>query len=469
MRNDWKGFMVEGLSIGINRKFRNALLAAFMVGASPVIVFAQDQNATESSADQIDKSILSSIAPYNADVRENILIASQHPEILTKLAEIHDQASQRFQETVRNFSQKKQKWFYNVSRYPDLMHTLATEPKGSSKEKIEGFVKTNDADLKEAAWKLYRQEHNDLVLIDTMNQNAERAFESLIGSLNESTQNAFYKLLDSPDVLSLLNEHMDLTERLGQKFQESPNDIRQALATEHDRLDAQNRDELATYKDNMAKDPQAMEDLRRASEQYAKETGYSYPAPVADTVINSYAYSPYSYWFGYPYWFGSPMWYPGMGFGSGLYFGFGGGSMIYGLPSFGFSSWFFGGAYRYYPHLYRSYNHVYRDNVVRNNVVGRGNTGFMRAANQHFNPTYSARSIYGGGNSSRSWSGNPNARGYSQPAQRQTYNRSYSPNVYRAPSGGMNRGGYGGGFGGGMSSRGGGFSGGGMRGGGGRR
>jgi hypothetical protein len=66
------------------------------------------------------------VASYDADVRESILTASQYPVVLVNIQNVHNQAQNSFQNVIKDFSQKKQGWFYELTRYPDLLHTLAT-------------------------------------------------------------------------------------------------------------------------------------------------------------------------------------------------------------------------------------------------------------------------------------------------------------------------------------------------------
>jgi len=417
----------------------------------------------------VQQSIAPMVAQYSEDVRNNILVATQYPDILQKLAQIRENTSRSFQETIQGYSQRKQNWFYEVSRYPDLMHDLATSPRKQSKEQIEGLaanIPNASNDLKEAAWKLYNNHHSDLVTVDNLNQQAMNAFEDMVNPLNSDAQHAFKSLQDMPDVLSILNEHSDLTARLGQDFKNDPDGTRQDLAKLHDEQEAENKQDFADYQSNLSQDPQAQQEYNQAQQQYASANkGYNYPAPTGDKIVNIYN-NPYPYWFGYPSWYGSAMWYPGAyGFGGGLYYGMG----LYGFPSLGFSNWFFGGAYRYYPHLYRTYDRYYRSNYLsgRRYISPRTN-GFVGAAGRHYNPA--AGYVRSRNYSSPGRSYNPGlSRGYNQsrvPSQgfrsvpRQSFgNRTYSGSGFRSPS-------TGGGFSRGGGFSGGGFSRGGMRGGG---
>lgn len=416
----------------------------------------------------VRQSIAPLVAQYDDAVRNDILVATQYPDILQKLAEIRDHTSQAFQSTIQGYAQKKQNWFYEVSRYPELMHDLAALPRRESKERVQGLVANvpnASEDLKEGAWRLYNNHHDDLVTVDNLNQNAINAFEDLIQPLNMDAQNAFKTLQEMPDVLSILNDHSDLTARLAADFRNDPDGTRQDLADLHNKQDEDNKQDLANYQHELSQDPQALQEYNDAKQQYASSNnGYSYPAPTGDKVVNYYYSNPYSYWFGYPYWYGSAMWYPGAyGFGGGLYYGMG---FYAGFPSWGFSNWFFGGAYRYYPHLYRTYGNFYRSNyLARGRYISPRSNGFVGAAGRHFSPGMSARANYLTSPSRSYSSGRAYSQGNGYRSMPSQGSRSMqSGRTYSNGNSGFRTQSYGGGF-----SRGGGFSGGGssFRGGGG--
>ncbi|TDE14653.1 hypothetical protein [Dyadobacter psychrotolerans] len=440
--------------------FASALSTFFLTG------YSQDSQNGYSALQNVvtDQSLVDAIAPYDADVRQSVLVASQYPDVLEKLAQIRNQTSNAFQQTIQGYAQKKQNWFYEISRYPNLMDQLASLPRKQSRQQIESLLNNPSDELKETAWKLYDKHHKDLVAINNLNRQAVSSFQELINPLSRNAQNAFKTLQEMPDVLSLLNDHIDISSQLGERYRNDPAGVDQEIAALHDKLEEQSKQELAAYQNELSQDPKAMQELSRASKDYASTGGYSYPAPTGEKVIN-YG-SPYSYWFGYPFWYNSPMWYPGaFGYGSGIYFGLGGYPSFYGFPSLGFSRWFFGGAYRYYPNLYRQYGRYYRESGARSRYISPGRSAFIGSAGRHFSPNISGRSYQSNGNRAYRGEQSPGqSRSRMAPSQnyRQAPQRSNSyrvaPNTrsYNSPSfGGANRNGFSGGGMRGGSSRGG--------------
>lgn len=408
-----------------------------------------------------DQPIVAAIAPYRDDVRRSILLASMQPQVLTGLAQQRASSQEAFTQIIQAYGQTKQGWFYDLSRYPDVLHALATLPAGSDRLVVNGLTKNLPTDLQESAWKIYRHHNTDLVQIDQLNQRAQQTFDNLVGPLDVPTQQAFRQLIEMPDVLTQLTDQIDKTTRLGEAYRANPDQVTKDLTALHDSLTVQNQQALADYQNELNRDPQAQQELQQAGQAYAQANGYKTGInPNPAWVNTSYYYqNPYPFWFGYPYWYASPLWYPSAWwYGTGFYYGLGGNMVLFGLPSIGFSNWFFGAGYRAYPHLYNQFNQFnqyYQHNVGEHRLWAPTNAGFMNAAHRAFSPTA------GFNNARANWLTNP--RQYSRPG-------SWANPTGNAPTARFqpfNGGGYhsqawgGGGFHGGFSA--GGFHGGGGR------
>lgn len=359
-------------------------------------------------------------------------------------------SQQAFEAVIQPYGQNKQAWFYNLSRYPDILHALATLPKGTDEASVNALTKNLPTDIQEAAWKLYRHHNDDLVQVDNINQQAQQAFENLINPLDVPTQDAFRQLMDMPDVLTQLTDQLDKTTQLGEAYRANPDQVTKDLTALHDSLTVQNQQELADYQREINNDPQARQELQQAGQAYAKANGYNTGInPDPGWVNTSYYYqNPYPFWFGYPYWYASPLWYPSAWwYGTGFYYGLGGNPVVFGLPSLGFSNWFFGAGYGAYPHLYNRFNTYYTRTIGEHRIWTPGNTGFMSAARRTFGPTT------GLNNARANWLTNPNR--YSRPNTWTNTGRGVTGRYMNSNAGGY----YSQVWGGGTRSFGGGFSG----------
>ncbi|GAB3902515.1 hypothetical protein GCM10028803_29330 [Larkinella knui] len=412
-------------------EFRSNLLTILFFLLS-VTVFGQ------SSRLETQQGLLNAIAPYDADIRQSILTASQYPQVLTQLQQVRDDTRSSFENLINGFDRKKQGWFYELTRYPDLLHTLAQSPNGLNRDAIDRLVPNSDENLHDAAWHLYRNHTSDLVQADNLNQQASRSFDQLIRPFDGSTQASFRQLLNYPDALVLLTNNIELTAELGQQVAANGTDLNQQLATLHDNLAVQHDREVADYKKRIDADPQAGQELNQAARSFAQSNGYILPTMGYGGGM-MFA-NPYSYWFGYPYWYGSPLWYPGAFWGGfSLTYGLGGFG-LYGFPAFGFNSWFINRGYYAYPHLYNRFGGYYR-------TVGP-RYGFVPTYRTYGNYGRTARPPYLGSRGNFGGMRSPSVGGL---------NRSYSPGGRMGSFGGSR--GYSGGFHGGGGFRGGSFGG----------
>ena len=406
---------------------------------------------------ETEQGMNNAVATYNVDVRQAALLASQYPQNLTQLQDRQNQTSTTFQGMINGFRQTKQEWFYTLTRYPNLIHTLAILPDGNGKDDIYKLLPNQDENLQKAAWKLYNNEKQDLVQIDNMQISAQQDFAKSIQDLDQPTKDAFQKLASMPDILTLLTNNIELTSKLGQKYKDNPTQVATDLTSLHDSLTLKNETEMATFRKQLAENPQAQQEFNQAVKDYANANGYNTRNQYGSNSNNqNYYNNPYSYWFGYPSWYGSPMWYPGAyGYNSGFGIGFGGGYYGYGLPYYGFSNWFISrGYYNRYPTLYHQFGGYFNHNNYGNNRAMSYNNGINnRVSNGGFQANRGGQ-VYqnnGGGNNRVSSGGFQGNRGGQVYQNNGGNNRSYGNNSFggsRGSVGSFGGGGFHGGGGG---------------------
>ncbi|MFC0183070.1 hypothetical protein ACFFJX_11075 [Pseudarcicella hirudinis] len=116
-KRGFTGMTVKGLlsSIFVWVAF-SGLFLSFSVNAQNNQPPQMGQGQNNPQDDQ--QNLVNSIAPYKEDVRNAILIASQYPDVLEKMAQLHDQTSMAFQQTIQDYGQRNKDGFMNfhVSR-----------------------------------------------------------------------------------------------------------------------------------------------------------------------------------------------------------------------------------------------------------------------------------------------------------------------------------------------------------------
>ncbi len=328
-----------------------------------------------------DTSDLRLLAAYPTEVRKNILITTTHPEAVARLSDIQKVSSEKFRTSVSGLSKEDQTRVWNLTRYDDLINNLSAT-KGKSK-RVESVLLKYPKDIHEdGRWIV--EEHPDLLKqIESISSGFNTSFQEQQKNYSPDQQQALAALLQTPEVISLLNDNMRLTVLLGDMYKKDPVTLQQqfdslSLVVAQDQV--RERDEL---KKAISENPEAASELKKSAEDYANENGYdeSEYRSGNNVQVTEYVYLPYPYVYGYPWWYEYHYWYPyPYWYHWGFYYS---GNVIIWVspPSWYYMHWHFHHPHHYtdYPHLTNVYiDHYYygpRRSHVRNT---REVTNFIR-------------------------------------------------------------------------------------------
>jgi hypothetical protein len=331
-----------------------------LIGAV-IFTFCLTANAQGSQDNRTkdDDDIVSSIAPYPSDVRDAILNVSQYPQKLVKIERIQARSSQSFQDMLSAYPRATQEKFYDVARYPDLIHKLVADgPK--SADQVTALTASLPEQTRANVTDLYPAHATELKAMDEKFQDSQDDLENIIRSLPDAAQNDMRKIVAMPDVMNLLTDRIDLTVSLGEAYKNDPEGVRQDLDKASAQIASDNAKELDAYKQKVANDPQLQNEMKSSAQDFADNYSANNNGTPPTVINNYYNTNPYPYWFGYPYWYPTAMWYPRpLYYHTGFYIGAGGNMIILGLPSYGYSNWFYHYGYRRYPRMYGWYNGYY--------------------------------------------------------------------------------------------------------------
>jgi len=326
--------------------------------------------------DEDDREALDAFALYPEDVREQALLVATEPALLVQLQELQEDSQDDFKDLVGPYSQDDQQDFFELSRYPDLVEAIA---RGGPKSRgdLERLSADYPEEVRAAAVRQGGERHRVVSRIHGLLADFDNRFARLIEDLPGEQQQAFRGMLRTPELLSLMTEHMDMTVLLGDAFERDPGDVRGALADLNLEVARRNAEEADDWKQKVESDPDLRRDYEAAAVDYQRDTGYSaYQAPARPVV--SISINPYPYWVGYPWWYPVAYdyydpwywWYPRPYWGHlGYYYGprvaiYGGPFWRPWYPSFAFTSWYFsfGHHHHRYPYLSdRFYSHYWND------------------------------------------------------------------------------------------------------------
>jgi len=357
---------------------KNLLALCMVIAFSSPLVYAQSYT---DSLQQDDQDIISSIAPYSADVRSTILDVAQYPQAIVKIERVQARSSQSFQDLIASYPREEQEKFYEISRFPDVLNRIISSDAGAPE--IKTITKDLPVTTQNSFAELSSTHHDDLIRMNNIYQSSETALQKILAGYPDNVKNDFRKVIAMPDVMNLLTNNIGLTVELGEAYKADPAGVTQQLDSANTALAQQSKQDLDAYRKDVESNPELQHEMQQAATDFSNSN--SQPDNPTYITNNYYDNTPYPYWFSYPYWYVTPIWYPRpMYYYTGFYYGPGGRIIVTGFPSRVYSNWFFGFGYRHYPTLYRHYGSYYslhRTNVRTANVY----RGFNDASYRHFN------------------------------------------------------------------------------------
>ena len=272
-------------------------------GSAAALVPDAEPGVTPSAPDETPKAV-ESLALYPEDTRDAILGVCLHPELVAAAGELQAEISGDFQELLVDLPREEQQKLWELVRFPGLVDALAAGERKSASE-IRELAKDYSEEIRTAAEQLGRDRTELLREIRGLRRRAELGVDALLRIYPLETQADFRKLLERPEILSLLHQNPELTRRLGDRYRRDPEETKQLLAELGRDAEERNREALEEWVRELEEDPEAEAELRQAAEEFALEqeidpdqAAFSEPEATRVEVVHHY-YTNYTY--AYPY------------------------------------------------------------------------------------------------------------------------------------------------------------------------
>lgn len=332
------------------------LFACAMVGGKST---AQEDSTLWASLSESDWEAINALVLYPEPVRNHILELCTAPAVILRLDQIQQQTREEFQDLIGTEEEHIQKDWYELARFPDLVHQLAREDRPSRSE-IEAWLTDYPESVHEPALRLGREEHRRVRALDALNSRIDEQVADWVRTYPRPTQEAVAALMGYPEVLEILTTHIETAILVGDHYRRDPSGTLARADALHLEAARKNAEELEGWKQELEENPEARTELETAAQAYAEEEYGNPPVYKTPEEVHVYHhdYRPYPYWYGYPWWYGVPYWYPrSFWYDWGFYFGPNRTLVVFSLPSLRFTNWYFyyHRHHYYYPHL----SHLY--------------------------------------------------------------------------------------------------------------
>ncbi len=339
------------------------LVMLMLFATIPLFSTAQTDDAMLQQLMVDEQEELEAISMYPQEIRLAILEIAANPEVLVRIQALQKETSEQFKTLLQNQEQDQQEEIWELTRYPGLLEEIVDGGK-KNKSTLREIAANYPEGIREYAIFHGNRNYTTLAHIYELNNAADAAMQGLLRDYPSTITSAAYALTQQPEILGILSDNLNMTIVLGDLYNRDPERVlalTDSLALEAARKNAQ---ELEDWKQSLAEDPEALQELEEAARNYAEDNGYAqedYSRRVDQRVVEvHHHYHPYPYWYGYPWWYnyptydryymsygsswwyGYPTWYPRpYWYHWGFYYGPGGNMVIWGLPSYHFSSWYF--------------------------------------------------------------------------------------------------------------------------------
>jgi hypothetical protein len=336
----------------MKQAYYGIILMVLVTATGMKCVAQSNDKSTNKQIMQQSQEAVDAIAMYPTDTRKIIFEACEYPELITQLSAKQKITQKAFTTLISSFKQDEQEKIWNLTRYDGLISDLAAYPKKTEAE-INAVLLNYPQEIRKSALEEQKKNYDLLVQIDKMNQSYESDFESSLSTYYPEAKNVFQKMIQMPEVLSILNENMQYTVLVGNYYKKNSERILHKTDSLNYVLTQKNIQDVDDWKQSMNADPKAQKEYIDASQEYAQENGYQsddYNAVLTPDVTD-YSLNPYDWWLGYPSWYPHNSWNPyPYWYDWGFYFGAGRRAVFFGLPSAYFMDWFF-----YHPEHFSRY------------------------------------------------------------------------------------------------------------------
>jgi len=317
-------------------------------------LFAQQPVSSHVPWTKEDSAAINALVLYPDSIRLEIFQACEYPAIIVNVASLQKNTSAAFADAINGYPRTEQEDIWNLSRYPGLIDKLANS---ASDNELNTILADYPTDIHDSAMNYAKNHQDDLKKVDAIQTSANSQFDQLISSYPADVQRTFRDLLQYPEIMSLLNDHLSLTVRVGDHYKRDPERVIRKADSNNLVQVRQNAQEVQQWKQTIQNDTAAQNELKSAANEYADSNGYNandVSQPTDSNAVENYSTYPYSYWFGYPTWYPYAYWYPRpYWYDWGFYYGPHGHMVVFGTPSFYFTNWYF-----YYPHHWDRYPHL---------------------------------------------------------------------------------------------------------------
>ena len=157
-----------------------------------------------------DSAAINALVLYPDTVRLSILEAAKYPEAIVRTALLQKKTSADFANAISSFSREEQEVFWDLTRYPDLIDKLVEGGKKTTKTAT-AIAAEYPEEIRETAITYGTKQYDVLKIISEQQNKSNLAFNDILKIYPPAAQQVLKELVYLPEVLSILNDHLQMT------------------------------------------------------------------------------------------------------------------------------------------------------------------------------------------------------------------------------------------------------------------
>ena len=245
------------------KKMMHSCMIAFLFAIIPTLGYSQIDNWTSGLNDD-DSAAIYALVLYPENLRLSIFESCKYPEAIVRITGLQQKTSNAFVELIGNYSRQEQEDLWDLTRYPDLINKLVKNDM-LSKSDLNYLALQYPSEI-QGKINLYGRDYfNTLKQMDLLYSNSIIEFNTLLKGYPPTAVAAFNELVSMPEVLNILNDHLQMTVLVGDIYKKDPTGLLRTADSLNLIAAEQNAANVDAWKKTISEDAQAQADLKASA------------------------------------------------------------------------------------------------------------------------------------------------------------------------------------------------------------
>lgn len=227
-----------------------------------------------------ERAAVRALALYEPDVREAILEAALHPDVIAELGKIAEGSRTTFRDLVGQMPREDQSLVWEVVRYPAMLDAVKALGASPDEDAVRAAIANQPAKAQEALLQLWKKQPDLLASAHDIRLQAEQQVDALLKQQPLAVESAFRLVIDHPEALAAMNENPEMVAKIAEVYQRDKAHVLARLEEVSKQIDQEYEDSVQAWAQQLEANPEATQQLIAASQAYAEQNSLPPSEPV---------------------------------------------------------------------------------------------------------------------------------------------------------------------------------------------